>query len=135
MNALVLWTLVEIAQNNNMLSSFDETLCNVLNLNPLSIGTVLFEPRNTWLDRMSSNGIVSKISLSRIKRAWKVERLRKRKESMNQIREGEILDTIGKCDYVCSVNVETAGDEAWLQKALTAARLATTAIALAWKRP
>ncbi len=32
-------------------------LCNVPDLNPLSIGTVLFEPRNTWLDRMSSRSL------------------------------------------------------------------------------
>ena len=109
--------------------------CNVPDLEPLSIGPVLFEPRLTWLKRTHVGGNVSTISRSRLERAWKGERVRKRKAFEDEMRENEILDTIGKCGFVCSVKIALTGSEAGLHKALTAARLATTAIALAWDRP
>ena len=109
--------------------------CNVPDLEPLSIGPVLFEPRLTWLKRTHAGGNVSTISRSRLERAWKGERVRKRKASEDEMRENEILDTIGKCGFVCSVKIAPTGSEAGLHKALTAARLATTAIAHAWDRP
>lgn len=104
-------------------------------LKPLSIGSVLFEPRLTWLERMYDSGNVSKVSLSRIGRIWRGDRLGKRTDSEDQLREKEILDTIGECAFVCSVAVAPSGAEAGLQKALMAARVAMAAIALAWEKP
>lgn len=72
---------------------------------------------------------------NKMARAWRGERLRKRKASKDEIRESEILDTLGSCEFVCSVTVGPVGTEAGLQKAATAARLATTAVAIAWERP
>lgn len=109
--------------------------CNVLHLEPFSIGPVRFESRHSWLQKAYDKGSVSKISFSRITRAWGGERLRKRKLSMDQMREGEIIDTIGSCEFVCNVTLGPFGAEAGLQKAATAARLAMTAVALAWERP
>ena len=104
-------------------------------LKPLSIGSVLFEPRLTWLEKMYYSGNLSKISLSRIASTWQGNRLRKRKDSEDQLREEEILDTIGECAFVCSVAVAPAGAEAGRQKALMGARVAMAAIALAWEKP
>ena len=110
-------------------------VCNIPDFTPLSIGPVCFEPRLAWLARIQSRGIISKRSRLRIERAWQGMQLRKRKPSMDQLRESSILDAIGKGDFVCSVAVGPMGAEAGLQKALTAARLATTVISLAWNRP
>ena len=109
--------------------------CNVSRLESFSIGPVRFEPRHSWLQRVYDSGNISKTSFSRITRAWRGERLRKRKASKDEIRESELLDTIGSCEFVCSVTVGPVGAEAGLQKAATAARLATTAVAIAWERP
>lgn len=104
-------------------------------LKSLSIGSVLFEPRLTWLEKMYDSGNLSKTSLSRVARTWQGDRLRKRKDSEDQLREEEILDTIGECAFVCSVAVAPAGAEAGRQKALLAARVAMAAISLAWEKP
>ena len=110
-------------------------LCNVHDLEPLSMGPVRFEPRLAWLERTYGNGSISKISLSRIQRSWRGEKLCERKASRDAMCETEILDAIGKSDFVCSVAVSKMGATAGSQKALTAARLATTVISLAWERP
>ena len=110
-------------------------LCDISDLKPLPMGPVLFEPRLVWLERMHTDENISKISLSRIARAWQGKRLRKRRDSEGRIREEWILDTVGACDFICSVSVAKTGPEAGLQKALIAARLATTAISLAWEMP
>ena len=109
--------------------------CNIPDFEPLSIGPVCFEPRHAWLARVHGRSCISNLSRSRIERAWQGKRLRKRKPSGDAICESNTLDTIGKVDFVCSGTVGPMGEEAGLQKALTAARLATTAIALAWDRP
>jgi len=110
-------------------------ICNVTDLEPLSIGPVCFEPRLVWLERMENKGHVSKISRPRIERSWKGEKIRKRKSSKDEMHEWEILNTIGNSDFVCSVVVGPMGSEAGLQRALIAARLAMTAIALVFSKP
>ena len=110
-------------------------LCNISDFEPLSIGSLRFESRLVWLERMHGNGNISRISFSRIERSWRGEPLRKRKASEDEVLEKRILGTIGRSDFVCSVTVSKTGAEAGLQKALTAARLATTMISLAWERP
>ena len=110
-------------------------LCNIFDLKPLRMGPVLFEPRLVWLERANTDENISNISLSRIGRAWRGKRLRKRRDSKDWIREEGILETVGACDFVCSVSIAETGPEAGRQKALMAARLATTAISLAWEMP
>lgn len=110
-------------------------LCNIPDFEPLLMGSVKFEPRLVWLERVFGNGNVSKVSRSRTQRSWQGERLRKRQNSSDRINETQTLKTIGESDFVCSVNVAKTGEEAGVQKALTAARLAMTVIALAWERP
>lgn len=100
-----------------------------------SIGPVRFEPRNEWLARVHASGGLSRIAVSRIERTWKGEKLRERKPSEDETCERRALDTIGKCDFVCSVAVGALGSDAGLQKALQGAHLATTAIALGWNSP
>ncbi len=110
-------------------------LCNISDFEPLSIGYVQLEPRLVWLARMYERGNISRVSLSRIRRSWRGDRLRARKAFQDEIYEKKILDAIGKSHFVCSVTVLKTGSDAGLQKALTAARLAMTVIALAWERP
>lgn len=109
-------------------------LCNVHDLEPIRIGPVRFEPRLAWLERTHGDGSVSKVSLSRIQRLWRGERLRKRKASVDEMLEKEIFGAIGKSDFVCSVAVSKMGAKAGSQKALTAARIATTVISLAFRK-
>ena len=110
-------------------------LSKIPDLEPLSIGTVRFEPRRAWLARMHGSGCASDITRSRIERAWEGKHLRKRRPSEDASRESAILGTIGESHFVCSIAVGPMGAEAGLQKALIAARLATTTLALAWVRP
>lgn len=99
------------------------------------IGPVRFEPRLEWLDRKHGIGAVSAISRRRIEQVWAGKRLGKRRRSIDSIHETDILDTIGSCTYCCSVATEGLGGGAGQEKALTAARLAITAVALMWPTP
>ena len=104
--------------------------CNISDFEPLSIGSVRFEPKLAWLARIQGGGRVSEISRSRIERAWQGHPLPE-----NEYRERHILDVTRGSDFVSGVAVGPAGEDAGLQKALIAARLAMTAIALAFAKP
>ena len=110
-------------------------LSKIIDLEPLSIGTVRFEPKRAWLERMHGSGCASDIMRSRIERVWEGEQLRRRRPSEDSTRESAVLRTVGESHFVCSIEVGPLGAEAGLQKALIAARLATTTLALAWARP
>ena len=104
-------------------------------LKAFSIGPIQFVPRLEWVRKMNRRGVLSRTALSRIERTWKGKKLRTRKPSEDELRESHVLGTIGKCDFVCIVPIGALGAEAGLRKALTAASLATTTIALAWNSP
>ena len=109
--------------------------CSNSKLAPLSIGPVRFEPKLTWLARFHRSGGISDVAQARIQRAWDGKRLRPRRPSKDESTERHILKTTGSCDFICTVEVGRVGDEAAKQKALIAARLATTAVSLAWAQP
>lgn len=104
-------------------------------LEPFSIGPVRFEPRAMWLERAHLEERVSRVSTSRISRAWQGKRLRARVSSRDASVEHSILRTVGDGDYICSVSIGLAGSEAGLQKSLIAARLALAAVALGFDQP
>src|SRR5690606_35952279 len=80
-------------------------------------------------------GLISPVSLRRVKRIWQGDKLRKRKAPSDKNAESSILRTIGKSPFVCSVTTQRLAPEASLEKALIAARFATTLIALTWQMP
>ena len=100
-----------------------------------SIGPVDFAPKRQWLDRQRRSGGVPEATARRLERAWSGHKLRQRRSARHQVRETGILGAVGDCEWVCSVSVGPAGEDAGLRKALTGMRLAVAAIALAWKRP
>jgi hypothetical protein len=102
---------------------------------PFSFGPVRFEPRDKWLERKYMEGLISPVSLRRVKRIWQGDKLRKRKAPSDKNAESSILRTIGKSPFVCSVTTQRLAPEASLEKALIAARFATTLIALTWQMP
>lgn len=115
--------------------AFGCTLFGNTAIKPFSIGPVRFESRLEWLARKSTDGSVSATTRRRVEQAWAGKRLRKRKPSLDSICESGILDAIGSCPFVCSVTTTGLAKEAGLEKALTAARLAITAVALLWRTP
>ena len=113
--------------------SFGCTLFGNTAVMPFRIGPVRFEPRLDWLARGYEKGAVSAVSRRRIETAWSGRKLRKRKPSLDSISEIGILDAVGGCAFVCSVAADRLGPASGQEKALTAARLATAAIALMWQ--
>ena len=63
------------------------------------------------------------------------KKLNKRKSSADSIGKQNILDVIGTCPFVCSVETVGLAPEAARQRSLTTARLALAAIALLWTTP
>lgn len=114
---------------------FGCTLFGNQDVAPLEIGPARFEPRTKWLTRKFSDGAISKVTRRRISRAWQGQKLSKRKNSRDNIQERETLNTIGSCPYVCSVSTDGFMSEAGKERALTAARLAMTSIALLLPAP
>ena len=111
---------------------FGCTLFGKFEVAPFWIGPVQFEPRLAWLARKLSEGDVSKTTSRRVVGVWSGSNPRKRKQSVDSMREQDILDAVGKCPYVCSVRTEGLAPEAGRLKAQTAARLAMTGISLRW---
>lgn len=115
--------------------AFGCTLFGGKDFKPFSIGPVLFEAQDVWLERKHQDGDISILSRRRIERVWQGHKLRKRKSSFDSIAEADVIDAIGSCSFVCSVTIHDLASEAGREKALMAARLATTAIALTWQVP
>ncbi|MYG67697.1 MAG: hypothetical protein F4206_13355 [Gammaproteobacteria bacterium] len=115
--------------------AFGFDFCNVESLDPLDIGPVTIEPRNTWLNKAYDRGYISEEAFLRVQMAWKGEILREREYSDDEMREQEILRTVGDSLFVCSVRVGKSGSESGRKKALTAAHIAMTVISLSWITP
>jgi len=115
--------------------AFGCTLFGGKDFKPFFIGPVLFEPRDVWLERKHRDGGISTLSWRRIEGAWQGRKLRKRKPSFDSIAESDVIDAVGSCSFVCSVAIQDLASEAGRDKALMAARFATTAIALMWQVP
>lgn len=101
----------------------------------IRVGPVIFEDRATWLARASSEGRVSAITGRRLIRLWKGARLSKRTPSADNELEQSVLDVLANCPFACSVETRGLVATSAEQKALLAARLAQTAVALLWASP
>lgn len=144
------WTL----KKGELEYAFGCTLFSYDDIPPFEIGPVRFEPRVDWLDRKASDGrwarvgpggrierfsekiadgMISKITHRRILRTWKGEKLKRRMSSADAHDEKFILDAIGDCQYVCSVNVPGFGGDTGQHKAVLAARLAQATVSLIWE--
>jgi len=115
--------------------AFGCTLFDSADIKAFVIGPVRFEPRQVWLDRKHQDVSISKVTCRRVKQAWSRKYLRKRKSSQDSLCEKDILDSVGGCLFVCSVSTNGLAAETGREKALTAARMATAAIALLWPTP
>lgn len=126
---------ISVARTQDREFVFGCHFSKISDLESFSIGPVRLEPRVVWLERSYREDKFSRVSRSRISRAWQGKKLRARVSSTDASLERRILQTVGEGDYVCSVSVGLAGSEAGLQKSLIAARLATAAVALGFDRP
>lgn len=102
---------------------------------PLAIGSVKFFSWQDWLDDRRATGGLTAITVRRLQQAWSGRPLRSRKSFHDAAVERAILDAVGNCPTVCCVQIGPAGNEAGRRTALRAARMALTAIALAWEKP
>lgn len=102
---------------------------------PIRIGPATIENREDWLTRVEIYRAISKTTSTRLRSAWRGEKLRKRKPSIDSIHENDILRATGSCPYVCSVITDGLSADAAGKRARISARLALTAIALIWQSP
>jgi hypothetical protein len=115
--------------------AFGCTLFGTVDVLPFDVGPVRFEPRLAWLARKVAEGDVTNTTARRVTGHWAGAKQRKRKRSVDAMRERDILDAVGHCPYVCSVKTLNLASVAGRLKAQTAANLAMTAIALRWQVP
>ncbi|MDX8496312.1 hypothetical protein RFN29_32820 [Mesorhizobium sp. VK22B] len=114
---------------------FGCTLFSRLSVSDFAVGSVRFERRAEWLRQKLIAGDISLITHRRIEKIWSGRKLRGRKPSFESMGERDILDTIGDCPYVCSVTTDGYSLGLGREKALIAARLVLTSIALLWQTP
>jgi hypothetical protein len=105
------------------------------NSHDLQIGPVRLEDRLSWASRALDEEQISTVSKRRLERIWRGDKLARRAPSWDEGRETAVLDTIGSCPAVSSVRTSGLVAKAAEQKALLAARLAHTAVALLWTTP
>lgn len=73
---------------------------------PFSIGPVLFESREVWLDRKKKEGHISSNVYEHIKDKWTDSKFEKIKIENNEtLISQSICESIGSASYVCSVTV------------------------------
>lgn len=102
---------------------------------PIRIGSVLFETRDRWCQRMLATKKLSPITARRLQAHWSGKPIRKRKGSFDSTAERSILDAIGPCPIVCQVTTDGLSGKYVQEKGLLAARLAISAISLTWLQP
>lgn len=102
---------------------------------PFRIGPVQFEPRANWLARKVADRSITRKTQQRIERAWQGAKLRKRKSSIDSVTEQYILNCIWNFPFICNVETKGYAPNMGREKALFAARIAMTSIALLWQDP
>jgi hypothetical protein len=111
------------------------TLFGNFEIEPFSIGSVLFEPREKWLERKAADEAIPQAIADRVARRWRGESFERVSDNLSHLREESIINAFGRCSFVCSINTSGYASEAGKDRALTAARLALTMIALLWPTP
>lgn len=101
----------------------------------IRVGPVVIEDRLTWLSRARGENRVSAVTERRLISLWDGQKLSKRNSSEDGELELSVLDALGDCSSACSVETRGLVATAAEQKALLAARLAHTAVALLWASP
>jgi hypothetical protein len=114
---------------------FGCTLFSRILVADFAIGAVRFEARMGWLERKRAEGELSLTTYRRIKKIWSGSKLRARKSSFDSMGERDILDAVSDCPYVCSITTDGYSLELGREKALIAARMSLTSIALLWQIP
>jgi hypothetical protein len=102
---------------------------------PTRVGPVLFETRALWRQRALELGRLTPITARRLDAHWNAKPLSKRKASFDAINERSIVNAIGDCPVVCTVETSGLSGKYVQEKGLLAARLAMLAIALMWSQP
>ena len=102
---------------------------------PFSIGPVVFETKSRWLDQALKNSDISTTTHRRLMRAFRGEKLRRRKPSLDSSQEESIHSVLCDAQMVCTVTTEGMARELGEKRTILAARLALTSIALIWREP
>lgn len=111
------------------------TLFGKLDTTPFAIGPLQFEPRKDWLKRKTDDGGIPPEIAERVLAQWGGQTTERPTENLTYLLEKSILDGIGACPFVCSLKTVGYASDAGKEKALTAARLGLTVIALVWQTP
>lgn len=102
---------------------------------PLVVGPVRFESKADWLERTLQIGQISATTRNRLKRAFKGEKLRPRKQASENAFERSILDVLRTAQMTCTVETQGLAPEMARSRAIVGARLGQTAVALLWTLP
>lgn len=100
-----------------------------------SIGPVRIESRLEWLEHKKQAKEISAITHRRLKAKWEGKKIAKRRSGNDVSKEKAIIDAVGEAHYIVSVTIKNFPDETGQEKALQAARLALTTVALLWNSP
>ncbi|WP_439486799.1 hypothetical protein [Blastomonas fulva] len=102
---------------------------------PTRIGPVLFETREQWRLRSIALGRLSPVTARRLDAHWNGKPPKKRKPSFDGHAERAVLDAVGTCPVICTVETNGLSGKYVQEKGLLTARIAMMAIALMWDHP
>ena len=112
------------------------TLFGNFDVKPIVMGPVRIETREDWLERNRIDGTITSVTAKRLERLWSSgRRSKKLKKPIDQMREQDVIDAIGNCPFVCSIQTDGLAPETGKDKALIAGRMAFAAISLLWQKP
>lgn len=102
---------------------------------PITVGPVIFTNRLEWLQEGVAQRKFSAVTARRIEAHWSGKKLPKRKPSKESAVETSIIDAVGPCPVICSVECYGLSSKMTQEKALLAARIAMTAVSMMWNKP
>ena len=102
---------------------------------PIQIGPVHFEDKFSWLDKAFESEKISRITHSRLSRAFTGKRLKRRKSSDDQSHEEIIRRQISNAPMICEITTHGLSAKLAYKRSMIAANLALTSIAMIWGKP
>ena len=101
----------------------------------LTIGSVLLEHREQWLERKLGEGFICEKIYEEVQSIWHHGKAKNATSNSYEIRTNDINRIIGDHSYVCSVKTIGFSNSQGIQRALKSARIAIFALCLRYNLP
>ncbi len=109
------------------------TLLHSHEIDPVIIGPVQLESRESWLARVISEGVINSGIAAAVSNSWAGGTTAF--DEYSTMFAQKVVQAVGECPYICTVRTHELPPETGAERAMLAARLGLAGIALMWSVP